>query len=85
MEENLAIVSDAFWYAISKFFPKKKEGEAKKKDNNEDRVVDIEECLLNRIAKNYVNFFLSIDDKFEKDDFFKVFFYFLDKTKHLLF
>jgi hypothetical protein len=72
MEENLAIVSDAFWYAISKFFPKKKEGDLKKKENGEEKTVDIEECLLNRIAKNYVNFFLSIDDKFEKDDFFKV-------------
>lgn len=72
MEENLAIVSDSFWFAISKFFHKKKDNGVKK--TLEAKYSEVEENLLNRIARNYVNFFLSIDDKFEKDDFFKVFF-----------
>ena len=76
MEENLAIVSDSFWYAICKFFNKKKEKEketdTKKRDSKDEKTLEIEENLLNRIAKNYVNFFLSIEDKYEKEDFFKV-------------
>lgn len=75
MEENLAIVSDAFWFAISRFFHRKRDNNLKK-NNLELKYNEIEENLLNRIARNYVNFFLSIDDKFEKDDFFKVFIYF---------
>jgi hypothetical protein len=52
--ENKAIVSDAFWYAICKFFPNNK--------ISPETYENIEENLLNRIAKNYVNYFLSIDD-----------------------
>lgn len=81
IDENKAIVSDAFWYAICKFFYKKKmekitEAEEIKNHEEEEEINKfkffIEENLLNRMSRNYVNFLLSIEDKFEKDDFFKV-------------
>ncbi len=62
--ENKAILSDSFWYAICKFFPNK--------SFYPEDYDNIKENLLNRIAKNYVNYFLTIDDKYEKEDFFKV-------------
>ena len=57
-------MSDAFWYAICRFFPNNK--------ISAESYANIEDNLLNRISKNYVNYFLSIDDKYEKEEYFKV-------------
>lgn len=61
MQENLAVSSDCFWYIISKYF----KGEA---------YIEIQNNLLNRISKNYVNYYISIEDGIEKNEFFKFYF-----------
>lgn len=85
IKENEWIFCDAFWYSISKFFFRRKRDKEASPDREENKEDDeefkkiknfIEENLLNRMAKNYVNFTLSIDDKFDKDEFLKVGFIF---------
>ena len=60
-EENKAIVSDLFWYSICKFF-------------NPNKYIDTQNLYLKRIAKNYINYFLSITDKHDNHLFFKTYF-----------
>ena len=57
----MAVSSDCFWYIIAKFF----KGETYK---------DIQENLLDRISKNYVNYYISIEEGIEKNEFFKYYF-----------
>jgi hypothetical protein len=63
MTENKMVVSDLFWLTICKFFLK-----------NSNEIDDIYKILEKRIAKNFINFFIRVDDKYEKDDFFKKYF-----------
>ena len=60
-------MSDCFWYAICKFF-------------HTGKYKEIESKLKDRIAKNYVNFFLTIEDPYEKDEFFKRYFDILSQS-----
>lgn len=52
LEENKALVSDCFWYAICKFF-------------RQGQYLNSERELEKRIADNYIGLFLSIEDKHE--------------------
>ena len=61
--ENKMVISDLFWMTICKFFLKR----SAELDN-------VQGVLEKRIAKNFINFFIRIDDKYEKDDFFKKYF-----------
>lgn len=61
LEENIAVVSDAFWYSIAKFF-------------NPGEYREVEEKLLARMSKNYISLFLSINDKADNHLFFKEYF-----------
>ena len=61
--ENKMVVSDLFWLTICKFFLK-----------NSFEYENIQVILEKRIAKNFINFFIRVDDKYEKDDFFKKYF-----------
>ena len=71
IEENKMIISDSFNYSICKFF---KYDEIEKSLEELNYLKKIEEKYKNRIAKNYVNFFSSILDCNEKDEFFKNYF-----------
>jgi hypothetical protein len=63
LTENKMVISDLFWMTICKFFLKR----SAELDN-------VQGVLEKRIAKNFINFFIRIDDKYEKDDFFKKYF-----------
>lgn len=67
MKENVAVSSDSFWFIIAKLF----KGESYK---------DIQENLLDRISKNYVNYYISIEEGIEKNEFFKYYFDILSQT-----
>lgn len=67
MRENIAVSSDSFWFIIAKLF----KGESYK---------DIQENLLDRISKNYVNYYISIEEGIEKNEFFKYYFDILSQT-----
>ncbi|KAL4475443.1 hypothetical protein ABPG72_022078 [Tetrahymena utriculariae] len=76
LEENVAIVSDSFWYAISKF-QEKRLSKLLTPDEfkvEEKKFKQIQERLLNRIARNYVNILLSIENKNDNNTFFKKYF-----------
>lgn len=66
MKENMAVSSDCFWYIIAKFF--------------KENTTNIQESLLDRISKNYVNYYISIDEGIEKNEFFKYYFDILAQT-----
>lgn len=81
LEENIAIVSDSFWYAISKFQEKRLArllgGETMSQEEfqlEEKKFKNVQEKLLGRIARNYVNILLSIENKTDNNAFFKKFF-----------
>ena len=63
MNENIYVISDLFWLTICKYFLKS--------STENDNILNI---LEKRIAKNFINFFIRVDDKYEKDDFFKKYF-----------
>lgn len=58
LPENQAIVSDAFWYTRYMLIP----------EEDSDK---IKEFLINRMSKNYVSYFVSVEGP-QKDNFFKV-------------
>ena len=72
LPESVALVSDSFWYAICKFFnPGVYEVINVYLDNPKK---EAEEKYLARISKNYINLFLSINDKIDNNLFFKTYF-----------
>jgi len=57
------VISDLFWLTTLKFFLQ-----------NHPDADKIEKILVTRIAKNYINFLIRVEDKFEGDKFFKRYF-----------
>jgi hypothetical protein len=57
------VISDLFWLTTLKFFLL-----------NHPEAEKNEKILVTRIAKNYINFLIRVEDKFEGDKFFKRYF-----------
>ncbi|KRW99570.1 hypothetical protein PPERSA_13150 [Pseudocohnilembus persalinus] len=84
LEENKAVISDCFWVAICKYKVQKAQKLKKKEEESlyppsdwnfkEDQYDDIVNQLLDRVARNYVNLLLSIEDQLDQDIFFKTYF-----------
>ena len=63
IQENLMVISDLFWLTVIRFYLQ-----------NHPEADKIEKNLETRIAKNYINFLIRVEDKFEGDKFFKRYF-----------
>ena len=65
LEENVAVVSDSFWYVVSKYFKRElTEDDSVKQDVK--KLPEEEYQLLKGISRNYINLFLTIDHKDER-------------------
>lgn len=84
------MVSDSFWLIVSKYFKRDLEKSEKTQSLKVevakllkeepkllyavDQLPNCEGPLLKRISRNYINLFLSIDHKEERQFFFKTYF-----------
>ncbi|CAD8169176.1 unnamed protein product (macronuclear) [Paramecium tetraurelia] len=77
LEEHKAVVSDSFWYVVTKFFKREIQPDETSETYpkiNFNKLPKEDQKLLTRISRNYINLFLTIDRKDDRQLFFKTYF-----------